>query len=94
MIDAYSDTWITDHLNGSGSVEEIIPISNFQKITGYCVEFVQGNEPAGYMMIDVEFGKAVITEFAFIGESPYDAISEKAGRDNQTVEDQEWVHKG
>lgn len=80
MIKSYSDSWIIENLNGNASVEEIIPVSNYQQIIGYCVEFIQGNEPAGYIIIDVESGKAVVTEFALTGESPYDTISEKAGK--------------
>ena len=76
----YAISFIDEMFNSpglqSGSVSEIY--DEYDHITGYCVDLVNGNDPSGYVIIDVTADQPIVMDFCIElnAQNPFDTISE------------------
>lgn len=59
-----------------GCVSEIY--DEYDRVSGYCVDLVNGDDPSGYVIIDITTGQPVVMDFCIEpnARNPFDTISE------------------
>lgn len=76
-----AEYWISLQYDETTYVEEVIPITDGEDIIAFCVNFSNGCEPCGYIVVD-SYRHAVynITEFCLSGEGIYENLCNYYGR--------------
>ena len=87
-----AEYWLDIYYDTNTVIEEIIPISNGDVISSYCVSFVDGDEPAGYIVVDSNrYAVNNVTEFSFSGKGIYDLLIDHYGEPVEVDENEKVI---
>lgn len=71
-----AELWLEQNYNDDTYIDNIIPIYDENEIIGVSVDYAKNSEPNGYFIYD--FTQEIVSEFAFDGSSPYQALESKS----------------
>ena len=88
-----SNAWLKEYYPISTEIQDIIPVSDGEKITSFCVDFITDGTPSGYIMLDAKkYAANNIVSFTFEGQGIYNELFNHYEKSHNTIPDEKLIY--